>query len=130
MHWFRRFAVALLLVLSTSLVFAKPSTEELAQRLKHADDFRVRVQAALELGKSMSLEAVEPLVAGLDDANASVRAASAAALKNLGDVRALAPLKEHRGDKSGAVRAQVAQSIKALEEQGASGPKARVLVKL
>lgn len=46
-------------------------------------DFRVRTQAALALGASKSPRAVAPLCTGLNDANATVRAASAAALGRL-----------------------------------------------
>ncbi|HKO52383.1 MAG TPA: HEAT repeat domain-containing protein, partial [Polyangiaceae bacterium] len=103
---------------------------ELVDQLKNASDFRVRVSAALQLGKSLTGDAAPPLEAALDDSNASVRAAAAAALKNLGDQAALPVLKAHRSDKSEAVRAQVAAAIKSLEEERISGPKPKVLIKL
>jgi len=56
---------------------------DLATKLKTDKDFRVRTQAALALGVSQSERAVQPLCAGLDDENHTVRAASAAALGKL-----------------------------------------------
>jgi hypothetical protein len=55
----------------------------LAERLRSGDDFRVRTQAALALGASAKIEAVEPLCQGLADENTTVRAAAAAALGRL-----------------------------------------------
>jgi len=57
--------------------------ELLRHNLAGGSDFRIRTQAALALGASKSRRALEPLCAGLDDANATVRAASAAALGRL-----------------------------------------------
>jgi len=109
---------------------ASPGLEELADQLKSATDFRVRVSAALQLGKSLTGDAAAPLSAALDDPNASVRAAAAAALKNLGDLDALVALNAHRSDKSEAVRTQVASAIRSLEEERTTGPKTKVLVKI
>jgi hypothetical protein len=104
--------------------------EELVSQLRDGKDFRVRVQAALQLGKSMSPQALAPLVTALDDDNASVRAAAVAALESLGDMRAIAPLKEHRLDRSEAVRKQIKSSLAELEAQALDAPKPKVLVKL
>lgn len=57
--------------------------EHLVQNLAGGSDFRIRTQAALALGASKSRRAVEPLCSGLNDSNATVRAASAAALGRL-----------------------------------------------
>ncbi|HET7541942.1 MAG TPA: HEAT repeat domain-containing protein [Polyangiaceae bacterium] len=131
MHSSRRTLLTLALLLSVSSALASsPGLDELADQLKEASDFRVRVSAALQLGKSLTNDAVAPLVAALDDGNASVRAAAAAALKNLGDQAALDALKAHRADKSEAVRAQVLAAIKSLEEERISGPKPKVLIKI
>lgn len=108
-------------------------------KLRSSDDFRVRVQAALELGKSKNAEVRVPLEHALDDRKPAVRAAAAAALKVLSDKRALGALKRHQSDPSEAVRAQIRASMEALSESSApesspapapqSGP-ARLLVKL
>ncbi|MEB2311337.1 MAG: HEAT repeat domain-containing protein [Sorangiineae bacterium] len=108
---------------------ARPDVPTLIERLERGPDFRVRVQAALELGKTRSAAARRPLEAALDDGNAAVRAAAAAALKALGDRRALPALKAHAADESPAVRAQVKATIGALEKAGAAD-KPKVLVKL
>jgi HEAT repeat protein len=62
---------------------AGADVEHLVQNLATGADFRIRTQAALALGASKSRRAVEPLCTGLGDANATVRAASAAALGRL-----------------------------------------------
>jgi HEAT repeat protein len=126
----RRAALASLILLVASPVFAKPALDELTSQLKESKDFRVRVQAALQLGKSMDPAAFSPLVGALDDDNASVRAAAVAALESLGDMRAITPLKEHRLDRSEAVRKQIKATLAELEGQGLDAPKPKVLVKL
>lgn len=130
MHWTRHSLLSLVLLLSVSSALATPGVDELVSQLKDSRDFRVRVTAALQLGKSLTGDATEPLEAGLNDPNASVRAAAAAALKNLGDQSALPVLLAHRSDKSDAVRAQIASAIESLEDERTSGPKPRVLVKI
>src|SRR5688500_2610392 len=124
----RRTALVSLISLVAAPVFGKPDLQELISQLRDGKDFRVRVQAALQLGKSMSNEAFNPLVGALDDENASVRAAAVAALESLGDPRAIEPLKEHRLDRSEAVRKQIKASLAELEAQ--QTPKPKVLVKL
>jgi hypothetical protein len=130
MHCLRRSLLTLALCLSAPSALASPGLDELIDQLKNSADFRLRVSAALQLGKSLTGEAEAPLEAALDDANASVRAAAAAALKNLGDQSALSALKGHRSDKSEAVRGQVALALKSLEEERTTGPKPRLLVKM
>jgi hypothetical protein len=104
---------------------------ELTQKLEQSTDFRIRVQAALELGSLRAPKALEPLSVALGDPSASVRAAAAAALKILGDARALSVLRKHKGDSSEAVRAQIRASISALEARdAATRERPRVLVKL
>lgn len=75
--------LVLLVVGSARGVHASDRIDTLAYRLAHADDFRVRTQAALALGASRSTRAVTPLCRGLDDSNTTVRAAAAAALGKL-----------------------------------------------
>ena len=126
----RRAALASFVLLFAAPVLAKPALDELIGQLKEGKDFRVRVQAALQLGKTMDPAALTPLVGALDDDNASVRAAAVAALESLGDMRAIPPLKEHRLDRSEAVRKQIKSSLAELEAQGLDAPKPKVLVKL
>jgi hypothetical protein len=124
----RRAALASLFLLFASPVLAQPALDELIGQLRDAKDFRVRVQAALQLGKSLDPASFAPLVAALDDENASVRAAAVAALEFFGDPRAIPPLKEHRLDRSAPVRKQIKASLAELEAQGL--PKPKVLVRL
>ncbi len=62
---------------------AAADVDHLMQNLASGSDFRIRTQAALALGASKSKRAIEPLCSGLADPNATVRAASAAALGRL-----------------------------------------------
>ena len=78
------------LMASVALLAVRPARAEepadlelLRHNLASGSDFRIRTQAALALGASKSRRALEPLCASLDDANATVRAASAAALGRL-----------------------------------------------
>ncbi|HET7541623.1 MAG TPA: HEAT repeat domain-containing protein [Polyangiaceae bacterium] len=85
----RRLGLAALLVGSgfaaAPPVSAEPAADvdHLVRNLTSGADFRIRTQAALALGASKSRRAVEPLCTGLVDTNATVRAASAAALGRL-----------------------------------------------
>jgi hypothetical protein len=96
--------------------------------LATGSDFRVRVAAALALGKSRSPGARPALEKALGDAHPSVRAAAAAGLGALGDARA-APALKRALDKETTVtvRAQIESTITRL---AGSGPaqKARFLV--
>lgn len=72
-----------LLVTTWAFTARAESVAELAKKLRSADDFRVRTQAALALGSSGDDEAVTPLCDGLDDSSDTVRAAAAAGLGKL-----------------------------------------------
>lgn len=98
-----------------STVHAQDKAGELVKQLRSSKDFRLRMQAALELGKQRVLSARSPLERALSDDSAAVRAAAAAALKSLGDKRALPALRRASTDRSEAVRNQVASAIDALD---------------
>jgi len=117
------------LLLSTASAASGSVTARLIERLKNGEDFRVRVQAALELGKTKSPDARAPLEAALDDDNAAVRTASAAALKIVGDKRSIAALERHRKDSSSAVRTQVTATLAALRAISVSD-KPKLIVQL
>jgi HEAT repeat protein len=70
--------------LASGLARADPKVPYLVEQLRTSEDYRVRTQAALALGASGEDAAVKPLCGALDDGNASVRAAAAAALGKLG----------------------------------------------
>ncbi len=107
--------VAGCLLLLSSGAAGDPDISSLVRQLHRSTDFRMRVQAALQLGKSKDTRATKHLARALDDKNDSVRAAAAAALKTLGDPEALPSLRESRLDRSPAVRRQVKESIISLE---------------
>jgi hypothetical protein len=96
------------------------------------DDFRVRVQAALLLGKLAQPSALPILLRGLNDSSAAVRAASAAALGIFGDPAALRALAKLSDDPSKAVRRTSAKSVlrlkKELKSEVSERPKAQLLV--
>ncbi len=98
-------------------VSASPAqdVQSTAADLAHAPDFRVRVSAALLLGKLRPEGARVMLEHALDDPHAAVRTAAAAALASLGDPAAVAALDRHaKSDASGAARAQMRTSSAAL----------------
>ena len=67
--------------------------QRLIEALNHDDAYKVRLQAAVLLGRSKDSRAVEPLLAALsNDSEGTVRAAAATALGNLGQPRAISPL--------------------------------------
>src|SRR5262245_13790554 len=71
-------------------------------------DFRLRVAAALALGKSTSPGARAALEKALGDAHPAVRAAAAAALGALGDGRSIPALKAAlAGEAAANVKAQI-----------------------
>jgi hypothetical protein len=98
-------------------------TSDIIQKLAEGSDFRVRVQAALELGKTRGSASREALETALDDENAAVRAAAAAGLKVMRDPLAVAALRRHEADASPAVRSQIKTTLEALQfAAGAPSP--------
>lgn len=101
--------------------------------LAHASDFRVRVSAALVLGKTRPEGARLMLEHALADTHPAVRTAAAAALAALGEAAAIAAL-DHamRSEPSGSARAQMQTSIEALRGGARAIPKsgARYVVQL
>jgi HEAT repeat protein len=107
-----------------------------AADLAHAGDFRVRVSAALLLGKSRPEGARLMLEHALDDTHPAVRTAAAAALGVVGDPQAAASLERHlQSEPSGSVRAQIKTTLDGLRQSGikataAAASKARYFVQL
>jgi hypothetical protein len=115
-------AAATCVVLTFSNVGVSPAqdAQTTAADLAHAADFRVRVSAALLLGKTRPEGARVMLEHALDDPHAAVRTAAAAALASLGDAAAVPALDRHaRGESSGAARAQMRTTIATLTGSGA-----------
>ncbi len=96
-----------------------------------ADDFRLRVRAALLLGKSHDPAARPLLEQALADSHPAVRTAAAAALAAYGDPAAIPALQRHAGDSSSSVKAQIQTAIATLQKgpQG-SWDTARFVVQL
>lgn len=114
--------------------------------LSQSPDFRVRVSAALYLGRVKPPGAREALEAALADAHPAVRVAAASALGALGDPTAVTALARRLGSESSAsVKAQIHASIDRLRngvaaDQGGApaadaphrdlGPNVRYVVRL
>jgi hypothetical protein len=95
-------------------------------------DFRLRVSAALSLGKTKSRAALAPLISALEDPSPAVRVAAAAALGVLGIKDAVEPLRSHlSSETSPVVRSQIKNAIdKLVGNREGDENAARVLVKL
>jgi hypothetical protein len=91
----RRFvSVALAVAVVAKTTFAKEHD------LRDAADFRVRMQAALRLGKVRSVQARLELEAGLSDTHPAVRVACAVALAGISDAASLPALQRASVDES------------------------------
>jgi hypothetical protein len=129
----RRFLIPVALVTFTLLGPVSTTTaqsDSLAYRdLVTADDFRLRVAAALALGKSKSPNARGALEKALKDRHTAVRAAAAAALAALGDAAALPALRAALGSEGTVnVKLQLESTIQRLSSKAPS--KAKFLVTL
>lgn len=106
-------------------------TDELSRLLLEDASYKVRVQAALLLGKLGDPAAVTPLVQALGDENKTVRAMAAQSLGKLRLPEAAAPLKELLGrEKDGFVRTQAEKALAAVGVPGGGGgSKARIYLR-
>src|SRR5262249_4900513 len=68
--------------------------DDLCRGVIEDSNYKVRVQAALVLGKLGDPKAVQPLIKALGDQNKSVRGIAASALGQLGDAAAVDPLRD------------------------------------
>jgi len=85
--------------------------------LATSPDFRVRVSAALALGRSHDPNARAALETALSDTNPAVRSAAAAALGALGDGAAIAALERQKAhETSDSAKAQMEVTIAALKK--------------
>jgi HEAT repeats len=127
----RRLLIAMVLATSTVLGSTSVSTagDDGAYRdLAVGTDYRLRVAAALAIGKSRSPGARPALEGALTDAHPAVRAAAAAALGALGDATSVPALRAALDRESTAtVRSQLESTLKRLSKPAA---KARFLVSL
>jgi len=119
---FRRWLPSLVLVLVTSVALADDRIAFLAERLRTADDFRVRASAALALGNTNDDAAVPPLCTGIDDASDIVRKAVALALGRLKRSSGLVCLKRRSAvEKDSSVKLQIDRAIDQIQAGGSGG---------
>jgi len=119
--------------------FGMDSTDALRD-LAQSPDFRVRVSAAVILGRTRPPGAREALETALGDKHPAVRIAAANALTELGDPLAIAALARRSGsERSASVKAQMQSAIQQLQrgvtaDQGSGrrtlGPSVRYVVRL
>jgi len=134
-HLTRRALCALLVVAvvhASRPAFAQDAASALRD-LAESPDFRVRLSAALYLGRNKPRGALAALVRALADGDPTVRVAAAAALGALGDPAAIGPLTARLSSESSAsVAAQIHSAIDRLRQgtisaQPASAPRPGVL---
>lgn len=110
----RSIPLLLALLLLAGVRASADKTDELSEALLTDPGFKVRVQAALILGKLGNPRAVPSLIEALKDENDLVRGTAAASLGKLGDRRAVEALTRQRGDASSFVRAAVDKALETL----------------
>lgn len=97
--------------------------DDLARSLAEDSSYKVRVQAALVLGKSKDSRAVAALSKALKDENATVRGTAASALGAIGDSSAKDALSAATSDSDSYVRSQVAKALAMLGGGGGGSKK-------
>ena len=115
---------ALLLAAASARGASDAKVDELCRAVIDDGNYKVRVQAALVLGKLGDPRAVQPLIKALGDSNKTVRGIAASALGQLGDAAAVEPLRDllrHESDPF--VRGQAEKAMAALSGGGGGGPK-------
>jgi hypothetical protein len=121
-----------LLLASATAVAAAPDVkvDELCRAVVEDSNYKVRVQAALVLGKLGDARAVQPLIKALGDQNKTVRGIAASALGQLGDAAAVDPLRDLLRHESDAfVRGQAEKAMAALSGPvGGGGKRAKIYV--
>ena len=89
-----------------------------------SSNYKVRVQAALVLGKLGDARAVQPLIKALGDENRTVRGIAASALGQIGDPAALDPLRDLvRRESDSFVKGQAEKAVAALAAAGGGAGK-------
>lgn len=89
----RRTCAALYLLCSSAALAGSPEQEKRwAMSLQTSPSFKVRLQAAILLGRSQDAQAAAPLIGALSDQHFAVRGAACLALANLGQAEGVEPL--------------------------------------
>jgi HEAT repeat protein len=103
--------------------------EDLCRAVIDDSNYKVRVQAALVLGKLGDARAVQPLIKALADQNKTVRGIAAQALGQLGDSSAVDPLRALlRRESESFVRGQAERAVAVLSAGGGGGKRAKIYV--
>jgi hypothetical protein len=132
-------AVTATLVSTGRVASAQAAGATALRDVLESSDFRVRVNAALFLGRARPAGAREALEAALDDAHPAVRTAVSAALGSLGDPAAVPALERRLGrEPAASVRGQIESTLGQLRQAAADAngarhqlsPGARVVVRL
>ena len=122
-------ALALVAAVSARVTGADARVDELCRAVTDDSNYKVRVQAALVLGKLGDARAVQPLIRALADQNKSVRGIAASALGQLGDAAAVDPLRDLlRRESDSFVRGQAEKAIAALAGGGSGGGNKRAKI--
>ncbi len=107
--------LTLLILLSPGAALAD-KVDELVTALRSDESYKVRVQAALVLGKLKDKRALRPLVQALKDENPTVRAVAAQSLGVLGDASAVASLRvAAEADESEFVKREAEAALRKLK---------------
>ncbi len=118
MRWVPRSVWTLvLLLLAGSLWAAEDKVAFLTEKLSDPSSFKVRLKAAVLLGRLSDGRAVEPLAGALQDRNYVVRGAAARALGNLGHpmaASAVKPMLELLSDEESFVRTETRRALERL----------------
>ena len=127
-HCWLRSLIVLLVAVGPATARAD-RVDRLAKLLRH-ESYKVRLQAAIGLGKLKNPRGVPPLIQALRDSEYTVRGLAAAALGSIGDSRATAPLRSMLSRESHPfVKSQVKKAISKLRS-GGSPANARFYLKV
>ncbi len=97
----------------------KAKIDELCKAVEEDSNYKVRVQAAIVLGKLADPGSVSCLIKALGDANKTVRGIAAQALGQIGDGRAADPLRALlQGEVDPFVKGQADKALAALQTSG------------
>jgi len=121
--------LAVLLGLAAPVRAGAPAgkVDELCRALLEDANYKVRVQAALVLGRLGDLSSVPSLVKALGDSNKTVRAIAAQALGQLADQSAVEPLRQLlQRENDPFVRTQTEKALAALAGSGPGGKRAKI----
>jgi len=117
------FALVLAAAVSARAASSDVRVDDLCRAvIDDGNNYKVRVQAALVLGKLGDPRAVQPLIKALGDQNRTVRGIAAQALGQLGDSAAVDPLRNLlRHESDSFVRGQAEKAVAALASGGGGG---------